>query len=117
MNMMEKVRPDTGLALSDETVGLIRAGVADNTLKAYRHATQKLEAWLNDRVLYDGLLATYITELHEQGKSPATVSLVVAAVKWQAKDLSVNGGLSLPITAYENKIIPKRSDPYGMGSF
>ena len=113
MNMMEavsgavkvdtsrnaKVRPDTGLALSDETVGLIRAGVADNTLKAYRHATQKLEAWLNGRVLDDGLLATYITELHEQGKSPATVSLVVAAVKWQAKDLSVNGGLSLPITA------------------
>ena len=29
-------------------------------------------------------LATYITGLHHQGKSPATIALVVAAVKWTA---------------------------------
>ena len=71
-----------------EKVELIRAGVSDNTLKAYRHTTQKLETWLSGRVIDDGLLAQYITDLHSQGKSPTTIALVVAAVKWQAKDLS-----------------------------
>ena len=88
-----------GLVISEQQAELIRFSVSENTLKAYRHATQKLETWLDDRVLNDRLLAEYITSLHSQGKSPATIALVVAAVKWQAKDLSVNGGLSLPITA------------------
>ena len=114
MNAIE-VRDTERLPVAKDTANLIRAGVTDNTLKAYRHATQKLEAWLNGQVLdvlstkqtpgpsrgvkiNDRLLAEYITNLHEQGKSPATIALVVAAVKWQAKDLSVDG-LSLPITA------------------
>ena len=93
------VRSTGRLPVAADTVELIRAGVSDNTLKAYRSATQKLFAWLSGRVIDDGLLAQYITDLHSQGKSPATIALVVAAVKWQAKDLSIDGGLSLPITA------------------
>jgi site-specific recombinase XerD len=80
-----------GLVISEQQAELIRSSVSENTLKAYRHATQKLETWLDGRVLDDGLLAEYITELHSQGKSPATIALVVAAVKWQAKDLLVGG--------------------------
>ena len=80
-----------GLVISEQQAELIRSSVSENTLKAYRHATQKLETWLDDRVLNDRLLAEYITSLHSQGKSPATIALVVAAVKWQAKDLSVRG--------------------------
>ena len=43
-----------------------------------------MEGWLGGQVLTDGLLATYITELHHQGKSPSTIAQVVAAVKWTA---------------------------------
>ena len=81
------------LPVTAETADLIRAGVSDNTLKAYRHATQKLEAWLLGRVLNDGRLAEYITQLHTVGKSPSTISLVVAAVKWTAK----NAGEDVPV--------------------
>ena len=73
VNLLHHYQPVTA-----ETANLIRAGVTDNTLKAYRHATQKLEAWLNGRVLNDGLLADYITQFHTSGKSPSTISLVLA---------------------------------------
>jgi hypothetical protein len=63
---------------------LIQSSVALNTIVAYRKATQKLEAWLDGQVLTDALLAAYITDLYHQGKSPATIAQVVAAVKWRA---------------------------------
>ena len=58
--------------------------MADNTLKAYEHATRKLEAWLEGRTLTDAVLAEYIRFLHAEGKSPATINLGVSAVKWMA---------------------------------
>ena len=63
----------------------IRADVSDNTLKAYEHATRKLESWLEGRALSDASLAEYVRFLHEQGKSAATIHLVVSAVKWMAE--------------------------------
>ena len=79
------------LALGERTRDLIVRGVSANTLKAYRRALKDLDAWLRDaaKVLNDGVLAMYLTELHDSGKSPATVSQVVAAVKWQAKTLGL----------------------------
>ena len=62
----------------------IRAKASDNTLKAYEHAKQKLEAWLEGRQLTDAVLAEYIRYLDAEGKSAATINLVVAAVKWMA---------------------------------
>ena len=38
------------------------------------------------RIDTDGLLATYITEFYQQGKSPATITQVVAAAKWLANN-------------------------------
>ena len=71
------------------TKELIRAGVAENTLRAYRTSIKALDAWLNGRVLTDALLAEYLTELHmDYGRAPATISQVVAAVKWTATDAS-----------------------------
>lgn len=67
------------------TVDLIRASVSTNTQRVYRHAVEKLEAWRGERTLDDAVLAEYITYLHAQGKAPATISQVVAAVKWDAK--------------------------------
>ena len=70
----------------DETraVDLIQASVSANTLKTYRHAIEKLEAWRGEHTMDDALLAEYITYLHAEGKAPATISQVVAAVKWYA---------------------------------
>ena len=63
----------------------IRANVSDNTLKAYEHATRKLEDWLDGRALNDVVLAEYIRFLHAKGKSPATINLLLSAVKWMAE--------------------------------
>ena len=76
------------LQLPEETESLIKASIAENTLKAYQRALQSLTAWLAGRTLSDALLANYITALHETGKSPATIGQVVAAVKWQLKNQS-----------------------------
>ncbi len=67
------------------TADLIQAGVSANTKRVYRHAIEKLEVWRGERTVDDAVLAEYIAHLYAQGKSPATISQVVAAVKWYAK--------------------------------
>ena len=90
-------QPHAGeLSVSPETADLIQQGIAPSTLKRYRTLSLRLEAWLDGRILTDGLLASYITELHQGGKSPATISQVVAAVKWQAKNRGIE--IAGPIT-------------------
>ena len=84
MNDLVTQSQNNRLAVSTETASLIQSSVAPNTIAAYRRATQKLEAWLDGQILTDGLLATYITGLHHQGKSPATIAQAVAAIKWTA---------------------------------
>ena len=87
----------TILQLPEETESLIKASIAENTLKAYQRALQSLTNWLSGRTLSDALLANYITGLHEAGKSPATIGQVVAAVKWQLKHQSQET-FNFPIT-------------------
>ena len=85
------------LQLPEETASLIKASIAENTLKAYQRALQSLTTWLSGRTLSDALLANYITKLHDNGKSPATIGQVLAAVKWQLKHQSQET-LNFPIT-------------------
>ena len=85
------------LQLPEETASLIKASIAENTQKAYQRALQGLETWLSGRTLSDMLLANYITDLHEDGKSPATIGQAVAAVKWQLKHQSQEN-INFPIT-------------------
>ena len=85
------------LQLPEETASLIKASIAENTQKAYQRALQGLETWLSGRTLSDMLLANYITTLHEDGKSPATIGQAVAAVNWQLKHQSQET-LNFPIT-------------------
>ena len=85
------------LQLPKETESLIKASVAENTLKAYQRALQSLTNWLGGKTLSDALLANYITELHRADKSPATIAQAVAAVKWQFKHQSQES-INLPIT-------------------
>ena len=85
------------LQLPEETASLIKASIAENTQKAYQRALQGLETWLSGRTLSDMLLANYITDMHEEGKSPATIGQAVAAVNWQLKHQSQET-LNFPIT-------------------
>ena len=98
MNALVNTEPSTtSLHLPEETASLIKASVAENTLKAYQRALGKLTDWLSGRTLSDALLANYITFLHDNGKSPATIGQVVAAVKWQLKHQSQES-VNFPIT-------------------
>lgn len=85
------IKDTSPVVVSENTKDLIRAGVSENTLRAYGWALQRLEEWLtiNERKLSDEVLAEYITHLHESGKSPATIAQAVAAVKWQSNNLDV----------------------------
>ena len=96
--IVEAAEPKTStLQLPEETASLIKASIAENTLKAYQRALNALTNWLSGRTLSDALLANYITVLHEKGKSPATITQAVAAVKWQLKHQSQET-LNFPIT-------------------
>ena len=90
------VKPTTDL-VSTEIADMIQASIAPNTLRAYRRITKDIEIWLEGRSLDDVLLAEYILLLHQAGKSPSTISQVVAAVKWRGKQL--NADIVGPITS------------------
>ena len=83
--MQQGKASETGLRIASGTGAEIRANVSDNTLKAYEHATRKLEEWLDGLTLNDAVLAEYIRFLHTEGKSPATINLLLSAVKWMAE--------------------------------
>ena len=80
-----------GLANSGTVRDLVMASVSENTRRAYQHALRRIDRHLAGHPLTDGLLADYIAGLHAAGKSPATCSQVVAAVKFRAK---LQGGTS-----------------------
>ena len=75
--------------ITDDTKALIKANVAPTTIKTYHHAIQQFEIWLDGCSPSDSRLANYITGLHQDGKAPATISKIVAAVKWGAKNHGV----------------------------
>ena len=73
------------LVISDKTGKFVKANIAPSTVETYGLAMQQVEIWLEGRSLSDDLLATYITGLYQDGKSPATINKIVAAVKWTVK--------------------------------
>ena len=75
------------VAISENTKQLMASSVSQNTLRAYRRCLGKLSVWLGEQTLTDALLAEYITSLHQDNKTPSTISQVVAAVRWRAKYL------------------------------
>lgn len=90
-----RISEDKQGTITTETASLIKTSAAPNTIKAYRNAIKKLEAWLCGRPLNDCLLASYITELHQDDKSPATINLVVAAVKRKTKEQSATAAFEI----------------------
>ena len=91
---------ESNRTISDETEELVNASIAPSTVKTYRHAMKLLEIWLDGRPLSDNLLANYITELYQNGKSPTTISKIVAAVKWTIK----NHGERIPLEITEKTL-------------
>ncbi|MCE2393557.1 site-specific integrase [Candidatus Poribacteria bacterium] len=88
------------VVIRDETEELVNASIAPSTVETYQRAMQQLEKWLDGRSLSDNLFATYITELYQNGKSPATISKIVAAVKWTVK----NQGVGIPFEITEKAL-------------
>ena len=77
------------LNVDAHTASLVQQSTAPNTLKVYQHALKKFHAWLhtnhlNPDQLTDETIAKYIAALYAAGKAPATITIVVAAVKWDA---------------------------------
>ncbi len=99
------------VVISGETEELVKASLAPSTVETYRLAMEELEKWLDGRVLDDNLLATYITELYQDGKSPATISKIVAAIKWTVK----NQGVGIPFETMEKALAGIRRKGKGRG--
>ena len=88
----------SNIAVSEELTQLIRASIAPNTMKAYSSALAGIQTYLSDHSLEfsDNALAVYITDLHGQGRAPSSISIVVAAARWQLRN--ENKDYDLPVT-------------------
>ena len=85
--------------ITNQTHALIKATVAPTTIQTYQYALQQFEIWLDGRSPNDSLFANYITALYQDGKSPATINKIVAAIKWGAKNRRLGtSGFSFEIT-------------------
>ena len=72
---------------SKSTIELIESSISQSTHRAYAGALGRLDTYIRSEQLdlTDSNLAGYLTHLFEAGKSPATCSLVVAAVQFRCK--------------------------------
>lgn len=83
-----KVAPPTSPpspAVSSQLADLFDASLAPNTRRAYLRALVRLDAALDGQPLTDHALAEHLTALHTHGLAPASIALVVAAVRFRAK--------------------------------
>ena len=72
-------------SISIDLARLMNASIAPNTAKAYRAALNKLIKYLNGRRQTDRTLAEYLAHLFANGLAPASVALVVQAVRFWEK--------------------------------
>ena len=72
-------------AISIDIARLMQASIAPNTAKAYRAALDKLTEHLNGQPPTDRALADYLAHLYARGLAPASVALVVQAVRFWEK--------------------------------
>ena len=84
--------------LESEAKRLMSASLSPNTQRAYRQALEGFDVYLKGRLFTDGELAGYITHLYDRGKSPSTITIVVAAVKWRLKKSDVPSHLPMTDT-------------------
>lgn len=87
--------------------------LAPNTRRTYKQAYNQLYTWLKGRQLDDLLLANYLGELDKAGKSPATITLVVAAIRWWVKVMDIP--FEFRLTELKLKTIRRQSYARGRG--
>ena len=95
---MERVRarsPESvmpWLANGTEPPQLTRAmrSLAGQTRATYRSTLRRLDKWRGGRPLDDTSLADWCTELHKQGKAPASAQMVVNAARFRADALGAD---------------------------
>ncbi len=87
--------------------------LSPNTQRTYQQAYNQLEKWLAGRQLDDILLATYISDLDAASKSPATITLVMAAVRWGGKTMGIP--FEFQLTELKLKTIRRQSYARGRG--
>ena len=75
----------TAPAVAVDTQKLIAASVAPNTAKAYSAALSRLSDALGGQSPTDASLADYLAQGHASGLSPATLAVVVQAVRFVEK--------------------------------
>lgn len=75
------------VTLSAAAADLANAALADNTRRAYSGALRRLDEWLSGegRVLDDAAIADHLAARFAEGVAPASLGLVVAAVRFTAK--------------------------------
>ena len=81
-------RDDAAATLSGAaptTRSLAAASISPNTRRAYRSALNLFEQWAGGRPATDALLADYLGELLDAGRSAATATVFAAAVRFRAK--------------------------------
>ncbi len=71
--------------LSIDVARLVQASIAPNTAKAYGDALRRLFEYLDEQPLADDLLAGYLAHLYTRGLAPASVTVVVQAVRFWEK--------------------------------
>ena len=71
--------------LSVDVAQLLQASIAPNTAKAYGDALRKLFEHLDGQPLTDSSLAGYLAHLFARGLAPASVTVVVQAVRFWEK--------------------------------
>ena len=71
--------------MSIDVARLLRASIAPNTAKAYGDALRKLFEHLDGQPLTDATLAGYLAHLYTRGLAPASVTVVVQAIRFWEK--------------------------------
>ncbi len=72
-------------SLSIDIARLLQASIAPNTAKAYGDALRKVFEHLDGQPLADATLADYLAHLYTRGLAPASVTVVVQAVRFWEK--------------------------------
>ena len=88
-----------------------------NSRRNYQGAWTRCRQWLNDRGmttddLSDELMAVYVASLDAEGKTPATITVAVAAVKWfsSLSEVKIDTGRQPKTNCGRFVVIPRRSD-------
>jgi len=64
---------------------LIKNSTADSTRRAYKTALRAVDAFAGGQPLTDATVADYLAQRHEEGKSPATLRMTIAAINFRYK--------------------------------